>query len=99
MGRKKKQLLKVVIPNSLVSNVEPNDKLEASNYKLAHFISLLTHHVYSNYPDGDYYFKKPITSIYLGNLYNKRYLSEVITPLKQGRKEKIKRLSITTTTD
>lgn len=82
MGRKK-QLLKVVIPNSLVSSVEPNGKLEASNYKLAHFISLLTHHVYSNFPDGDYYFKKPITSIYLGNLYNKRYLSEVITPLKQ----------------
>jgi len=83
MGRKKKQLLKVVIPNSLVSSVEPNSKLEASNYKLAHFISILTHHVYSNYPDGDYYLKKPITSIYLGNLYNKRYLSEVITPLKQ----------------
>ena len=83
MGRKKQQLLKVIIPNSLVGSVELNGKLEASNYKLAHFISILTHHVYSNYPDGDYYFKKPITSIYLGNLYNKRYLSEVITPLKQ----------------
>ena len=85
MGRKKKQLLKVVIPNSLVGSVELNVKLEASNYKLAHFISILTHHVYSNYPDGSYYLKKPITSVYLGNLYNKRYLSEVITPLKQDR--------------
>ena len=83
MGRKKKQLLKVVIPNSLVCSVEPNGKLEVSNYKLAHFISILTHHVYSNYPDGGYYLKKPFTSVYLGNLYNKRYLSEVITPLKQ----------------
>ena len=27
--------------------------------------------------------KKPLTSVYLGTLYNKRYLSEVITPLKQ----------------
>ena len=83
MGRKKKQSLRVVIPNSLVGSVGLNGKLEASNYKLAHFISILTHHVYSNYPDGDYYLKKPITSVYLGNLYNKRYLSEVIAPLKQ----------------
>ena len=85
MGRIKKQLLKVVIPNSLVGSVALNGKLEAYNYKLAHFISILTHHVYSNYPDGDYYLKKPITSEYLGKLYNKRYLSEVITPLKQDR--------------
>ena len=83
MGRKKKQLLRVVIPNSLVGHILVNEKLEASNYKLAHFISILTHHVYSNYPDGSYFLKKPITSVYLGNLYNKRYLSEVITPLKQ----------------
>ena len=83
MGRRNKQLMKVIIPNSLVGHVAVNEKLEASNYKLAHFISILTHHVYSNYPDGGYYHKKPITSVYLGNLYNKRYLSEVITPLKQ----------------
>ena len=83
MGRKKKQLLRVVIPDSLVGHITVNEKLEASNYKLAHFISILTHHVYSNYPDGSYFLKKPITSVYLGNLYNKRYLSEVITPLKQ----------------
>jgi hypothetical protein len=83
MGRGNKQLMKVVIPNSLVGHIAVNEKLEASNYKLAHFISILTHHVYSNYPDGGYYLKKPITSVYLGNLYNKRYLSEVITPLKQ----------------
>ena len=83
MGRKKQQLLKVVIPNSLLGIIGLNEKLEASNYKLTHFISILTHHVYSNFPNGDYYLKKPITSVYLGKLYNKRYLSEVITPLKQ----------------
>ena len=50
MGRKKKQSLRVVIPKSLVGSIGLNEKLEASNYKLAHFISILTHHVYSNYP-------------------------------------------------
>lgn len=85
MGRKKKQSLRVVIPNSLVGSIGLNEELKVSNYKLAHFISILTHHVYSNYPDGDYYLKKPITSVYLGKLYNKRYLSEVITPLRQNR--------------
>ena len=84
MGRKKlRQLFKVVIPNSLLGLVGLNEELEVANYKLAHFISILTHHIYSNYPNGDYYLKKPLTSVYLGNLYNKRYLSEVITPLKQ----------------
>ena len=83
MGRRKKQLLRDVIPNSLVSRILVNERLEASNYKLAHFISILTHHVYSNFPDAGYYLKKPITSVYLGNMYNKRYSSEVITPLKQ----------------
>ena len=42
MGRKKKQLLKVVIPNSLLGIIGLNEKLEASNYKLTHFISCLT---------------------------------------------------------
>jgi hypothetical protein len=84
MGRKKRrQLFKVVIPISLLGLVGLNEELEAANYKLAHFISILTHHIYSNYPNGDYYLKKPLTSVYLGMLYNKRYLSEVITPLKQ----------------
>ena len=83
MGRKKKELFKVVIPNSLLGLVGLNDSSEVSNYKLAHFISILTHHIYSNYPDGGYYLKKPLTSVYLGTLYNKRYLSEVIVPLKQ----------------
>ena len=83
MGRKKiKQLFKVVIPNSLLGLVGLNEELEAANYKLAHFISILTHHVYSNYPNSAWYLKKPITSVYLGTLYNKRYLSEIIVPLK-----------------
>ena len=50
MGRKKKELFKVVIPNSLLGLVGLNDSSEVSNYKLAHFISILTHHIYSNYP-------------------------------------------------
>jgi len=66
MGRKKiKQLFKVVIPNSLLGLVGLNEELEAANYKLAHFISILTHHVYSNYPNSTWYLKKPITSVYL----------------------------------
>jgi len=83
MGRKKKELFKVDVPNSLLHLIGLVDDNEASNYKLAHFISILTHHIYSNYPNGGYYLKKPITSVYLGTLYNKRYLSEIITPLKQ----------------
>ena len=84
MGRRKKQLFRVIIPNSLLWLLELNHSMQVSNYKLAHFISILTHHIYSNYPNGKYYFKKPITSVFLGKLYNKRYLSEVIMPLKEA---------------
>tara|TARA_B110000027_G_C15845569_1_gene180366 strand:+ start:35 stop:400 length:366 start_codon:yes stop_codon:yes gene_type:complete len=85
MGRKKlKQLFKVVVPNSLLGLLGLNENLEASNYKMTHFISILTHHIYSNYPNGSYYLKKPITSVYLGKLYNKKYLEKLIAPLKEA---------------
>ena len=84
MGRRKEQRFRVIIPSSLLWLLKLNHSMEVSNYKLAHFISILTHHIYSNYPNGKYYFKKPITSVFLGNLYNTKYLEDVIMPLKEA---------------
>lgn len=54
MGRKVNRF-RCIIPNSLVDYVDLDSKGIASKYKIAHFLSILTNHVLSNYPDGDYY--------------------------------------------
>ena len=81
MGRKVNRF-RCIIPNSLVDYVDLDSKGIASKYKLAHFLSILTHHIISNYPDGYYFLKKPITSEYLSFLYTLRYTKQVIFPLR-----------------
>lgn len=49
--------------------------------KCIHFISLLTYHILSQYPDGKYYSKKPIDRTFLKHHYSNKYKSEVIEPL------------------
>ena len=81
MGRKVNRF-RCIIPNSLVDYVDTDSNGIASKYKIAHFLSILTNHILSNYPDGDYYLKKPITSEYLSFLYTLRYTKQVVFPLR-----------------
>ena len=81
MGRKVNRF-RCIIPNSLVDYVDLDSRGIASKYKIAHFLSILTNHVLSNYPDGDYYLKKPITSEYLSFLYTLRYTKQVVFSLR-----------------
>lgn len=81
MGRKVNRF-RCIIPNSLVDYVDLDSRGIASKYKIAHFLSIVTNHVLSNYPDGDYYLKKPITSDYLSFLYTLRYTKQVVFPLR-----------------
>ena len=81
MGRKVNRF-RCFIPNSLVDYVDTDSRGIASKYKIAHFLSILTNHILSNYPDGGYYLKKPITSGYLSFLYTLRYTKQVLFPLR-----------------
>ena len=81
MGRKVNRF-RCIIPDSLVGYVDTDSSGIASKYKIAHFLSILTNHILSNYPDGDYYLKKPITSEYLSFLYTLRYTKQVVFPLR-----------------
>ena len=81
MGRKVNRF-RCIVPNSLVDYVGTDSSGIASKYKIAHFLSILTNHILSNYPDGDYYLKKPITSEYLSFLYTLRYTKQVVFPLR-----------------
>jgi len=81
MGRKVNRF-RCIIPNGLVDYVDTDSSGIASKYKIAHFLSILTHHIISNYPDGYYFLKKPITSEYLSFLYTLRYTKQVIFPLR-----------------
>ena len=49
--------------------------------KQAHFISLLTHRIVSNYPDGDWRLPKQISRNYLCLHYTTNYSKTVIEPL------------------
>ena len=81
MGRKVNRF-RCVIPNSLVDYVDTDSSGTALKYKIAHFLSILTNHILSNYSDGNYCLKKPITSEYLSFLYTLRYTKQVVFPLR-----------------
>ena len=51
MGRKVNRF-RCVIPNSLVDYVGVDSRGYTSRYKVAHFLSILTNHIMSNYPSG-----------------------------------------------
>ena len=81
MGRKVNRF-RCVIPNSLMDYVGVDSRGYTSRYKVAHFLSILTNHIMSNYPSGNYFLKKPITAEYLSFLYTLRYTKQVIFPLR-----------------
>jgi len=57
------------------------DLREPATQKQAHFISLLTHRIVSNYPDGDWRLPKQISRKYLCHHYTTNYSKTVIEPL------------------
>ena len=52
--------------------------------KRIHFISMLTHHILSQYPEGQYYLKKPVDRTFLKHHYSNNYKSEVLEPLLES---------------
>jgi hypothetical protein len=82
MGRNKEEF-RILIPSSLREYLAVDTGRVAANYKAAHLISILTNHVITNYPDGGYFLKKPLTSNYLSYLYTDRYYKQVILPLRE----------------
>ena len=82
MGRKVNRF-RCIVPNSLVNNIGVEVDSKAVDYKNAHLLSILTYHIISNYPDGQYYLKKPITAVFLEYMYGSRVVQQLITPLKQ----------------
>ena len=81
MGRRKNRF-RCIIPTSLLGVVNTNSKNEVAEYKQTHVLSILTHHVLNNYPNGQYFRKKPLTSTYIEYLYGSRYVKDVVFPLK-----------------
>lgn len=82
MGREKSgAVMMVYIPNSLVEYLSKMENKRAVD-KTAHFISVLTFHITSKYPDGEYYKKKQVSNTYFKKHYTSSYFIEVISPLK-----------------
>ena len=82
MGRKVRRF-RCIIPSSLVGHIGVNESGIAADYKKSHLLSILTYHIISNYPDGQYYLKKPITSVFLEYMYGSKVVKQLITPLRQ----------------
>ena len=82
MGRKVRRF-RCIIPSSLVRNVGVDESGKVVDYKKAHLLSILTYHIISNYPDGQYYLKKPLTAVFLEYMYGSRVIPQLITPLRQ----------------
>ena len=82
MGRKVNKF-RCVVPDSLVRHIGVNESGIAADYKKSHLLSILTHHIISNYPDGQYYLKKPMTALFLEYMYGSRVVPQLITPLRQ----------------
>ncbi len=79
---RKKEKFYLYIPDSLYDYAGVKDTGEATSYKVAHFLSILTHHVYINYPNAKAYWKKDISSDFLKKMYvASSYMVKVITPL------------------
>ena len=82
MGRKVNKF-RCVVPDSFVRHIGVNESGIAADYKKSHLLSILTHHIISNYPDGQYYLKKPMTALFLEYMYGSRVVPQLITPLRQ----------------
>jgi hypothetical protein len=80
MGRKKMKLF-MLVPQGVVKNLGVTADGKALEYKQAHFLSILTHHIQGSFPSTSAFYFKDITSTYLKHHYTTDYFDSVITPL------------------
>ena len=80
MGRKKRMLY-MLVPQGVAKQLEVTADGKALEYKQAHFVSILTHHIQSSYPSANAFNYKNISSKYLKHHYTTDYFDSVITPL------------------
>ena len=80
---RKKEKFYLYIPDSLYECAGVRDTGEATSYKVAHFLSILTHHVYINSANAKAYWKKDISSKFLRKIYTTNYIEDVIIPLTE----------------
>ena len=80
MGRKKRKLF-MLVPQGVVKHLDVTTDGKAFEYKQAHLLSILTHHIQSSYPSARAFYFKDISSAYLKQHYTTDYLKGVITPL------------------
>ena len=80
MGRKKRKLF-MLIPQGVVEHLNVTTDGKAFEYKQAHLLSVLTHHIQSSYPSARAFYYKDISSTYLKHHYTTNYFKSVITPL------------------
>ena len=80
MGRKKRKLF-MLVPQGVVNHLDITTDGKAFEYKQAHLLSILTHHIQSSYPSARAFYFKDISSAYLKQHYTTDYLKGVITPL------------------
>jgi hypothetical protein len=80
MGEDVRALVICIIPVEVDGILNIGLKPHISEKRI-HFISILTHHILSQYPEGQYYLKKPVDRTFLKHHYSNNYKSEVLEPL------------------
>ena len=71
----------MLVPKGVVEHLDLTADGKALEYKQAHFLSTLTHHIQSAFPSVSAFYFKNISSDYLIHHYTTDYLHSVITPL------------------
>ena len=79
--RRKKRKFFMLIPQGVVKHLNVTANGKAFEYKQAHLLSVLTHHIQSSYPSAKAFYYKDISSSYLKHHYTTNYFKSVITPL------------------
>ena len=80
MGRKKRMFY-MLVPQGVLKHIDVTADGKAREYKQAHLLSILTHHVQSSFPSASAFHYKDISSKYLRQHYTTDYFNSVITPL------------------
>ena len=74
----------MVVPQGVIKYLDITADCQALEYKQAHLLSILTHHIQSSYPSARAFYFKDISSAYLKQHYTTDYLKSVITPLRDS---------------
>ena len=80
MGRKKSKFY-ITVPQGVLKHLDVTADGNAVQYKQAHLLSFLTHHVQSVFPSASAFYFKDISSKYLKHHYTTDYRDSVINPL------------------